>query len=101
MKGFIPLNEFARRIRVNWHLAYKLVASGKVRARSVKRGTQKRWYVARGEVSAILRNPPWKRKGYRGRCQPKRTSGPANARVNNPRWTPPSKAARAFKKRLP
>jgi hypothetical protein len=103
MKGFIPLNEFARAIRVHWRNAYRMVQSGKVRARSERRGEHLRWLVDARDVAAILKDPPWKRPGHRG-IAPKRVSGPAKMRVNNPARPRPTRKRRhatsAFK-RLP
>ncbi len=72
---WITLADFARRIRVRWRVAYRLVTSGKVKARSERRGGKLRWYVAERAVAAIRRDWPWQHH------LPTRFSGPAGARL--------------------
>ena len=82
MKGFIPLSEVARRLRVRWRVAYRLITSGKVRAHAEGRGGKLRWYVAERDVAALKKNPPWEQSGYNGPHAPTRSTGPANERID-------------------
>ena len=83
---WIPLAEFARRIRVHRKVAYRLALSGRVRSRSERRGKLRAWYVAEREVKAVLANPPWLDR-HNGGVPPKRGRfANAKVRVNNLAW---------------
>jgi hypothetical protein len=87
---WIPLAEWARRERTHWRNAYKAARQGRIRARSKQRGAHRAWEVAASETQPTPRRGP----------KPKRMSGPATARVNNPRMRRLRARASGFK-RLP